>query len=128
MRLDAAYAVPTASFSLEVHRGCMPGLPKASPCWLSHRYNGGLLMVPSHFRIEKIGVSSRHRIESQGKHRDTVQMYRCAKRLEGYFCREMNCNCFLRVSFSFIPGSLSTQYHGLLKLNGQSWIDRVPLC
>src|ERR1035441_3107269 len=45
MRLDAAYAVPTASFRLEVQRGSMPGAPKASPCCASQRYCCCSLMV-----------------------------------------------------------------------------------
>jgi hypothetical protein len=32
MRLEAEYAIPTASFLLELQRGSTPGHPKAEPC------------------------------------------------------------------------------------------------
>ena len=38
MRLEAAYAVATASFLLEVQRGSRPGAPKAGPSSSSQRY------------------------------------------------------------------------------------------
>src|SRR5208283_1262013 len=124
MWLDAAYAVHTASFTLEVHRGARPGAPNASPCCSSHRYIFSSLICVC--RLSKVG---KQKDSTRGIHKAPIALDAHMLEMDARSFRLQPWPCLAVSQFEeTIPQGLSPSVYGLLRHDYSRALSKPGLC